>query len=184
VEGEQIRLRDFRLADLDRYEAYLAPEQEWRRWDGPYRPAGDAAWIRKHMEGVRQRVERGDLDQPRSRQVIASKKSDLLLGTVSRYWISEETHWLAIGIGIYDPAWWGKGIGFEALTLWCDYLFDAMPEIVRIDMRTWSGNVRMVRLAQRLGFKEEARFRKARIVRGEYYDGLGFGVLRAEWEAR
>ena len=106
----------------------------------------------------------------------------LLIGALSRYWISKETHWPAVGIDIYDPAWWGKGIGFEALTLWCDHLFGAMPEIVRIDLRTWSGNERMIRLAQRLGFKEEARFRNARIVNGEYYDGLGFGVLRREWE--
>ena len=184
MDGEQIRLRDFMAKDLARYEAYLAPEQEWRRWDGPYRPAGDAEWIRKHMDMVRRQIEGDEFDRPRRRQVIASRDSDALLGTVSRYWISEETHWPAIGIGIYDPAWWGKGIGFEALTLWCDYLFASLPDIVRIDMRTWSGNERMIRLAHRLGFKEEARFRNARIVRDEHFDGLGFGILRDEWEAR
>ena len=42
----------------------------------------------------------------------------------------------------------------------------------------------MVRLAERLGFSREACFRRARIVDGEYYDGLGYGVLREEWEER
>ena len=46
-----------------------------------------------------------------------------------------------------------------------------------------SGNHGMMRLAEKLGFLQEARFRKARIVRGEYYDGLGYGVLREEWRA-
>jgi len=50
-------------------------------------------------------------------------------------------------------------------------------------MRTWSGNEGLQRQARKLGFMEEARFRKARIVKGEYYDGLGFGVLREEWDA-
>ncbi len=40
------------------------------------------------------------------------------------------------------------------------------------------------RLAEKLGFVEEARFRKARVVQGEEYDSLGFGVLREEWQAR
>ena len=39
-----------------------------------------------------------------------------------------------------------------------------------------------MRLAEKLGYQEEARFRKARIVNGEYYDGIGFGILREEWE--
>lgn len=34
------------------------------------------------------------------------------------------------------------------------------------------------------GRNEDSRFRKARIVDSAYYDGMGYGVLRAEWEAR
>ena len=42
----------------------------------------------------------------------------------------------------------------------------------------------MIGLAQKLGYREEARFRKARIVDGEFYDGLGYGILRDEWTHR
>ena len=42
----------------------------------------------------------------------------------------------------------------------------------------------MMRLAQKLGYREEARFRNARIVDGHYYDGMGYGILREEWAAR
>ena len=78
----------------------------------------------------------------------------------------------------------GKGYGYEALGLWGEYLFRAMPELARLDLRTWSGNIGMMRLATKLGFREEARFRKARIVDGVHYDGMGYGVLREEWDAR
>jgi RimJ/RimL family protein N-acetyltransferase len=107
-----------------------------------------------------------------------------MIGQVSWYWISEETNWPALGIVIYDPQHWRKGIGYEALGLWSDYLLEVQPLFVRLDLRTWSGNAGMMRLAQKLGYREEARFRKARIVDGEYYDGLGYGILREEWTAR
>ena len=120
--------------------------------------------------------------QPRRRLVIAQKENDQFVGLVSRYWQSKETNWLSIGIGIYDDSLWGQGIGYEALGLWCDYLFQAMPILTRLDLRTWSGNYGMMQLAQKVGFQEEARFRMARIVKGEYFDGMGYGVLREEWE--
>ncbi len=41
----------------------------------------------------------------------------------------------------------------------------------------------MGRLAEKLGFREEARFREAVVVGGRRFDGMGYGVLRAEWEA-
>jgi len=53
---------------------------------------------------------------------------------------------------------------------------------VRLDLRTWSGNRGMMRLAEKLGYAQEARFRRARLVTGAYYDGMGYGVLREEWQ--
>ena len=65
--------------------------------------------------------------------------------------------------------------------MWIDYLFEECKAIVRLDLRTWSGNQRMISLAKKLGFKEEARFRKARIINGSYFDSIGMGILREEW---
>lgn len=73
-------------------------------------------------------------------------------------------------------------MGYEAFGLWTEYLFQKMPELVRLDLRTWSGNLGMMRLAEKLGYQREAVFRKARIVKGKYYDGIGYGILREEWE--
>lgn len=115
---------------------------------------------------------------------ICSKSDNELIGSVNCYWIGRETHWLAIGIDIYDPQNWRQGYGFEALGLWIDYLFESYSEIVRLDIRTWSGNKGMMRLAEKLGFTLEARFRKARIVKGAYFDSLGYGILREEWGKR
>jgi len=42
----------------------------------------------------------------------------------------------------------------------------------------------MMKVGEKLGFTKEAVFRMARIVEGEYYDGLGYGILRTEWKER
>lgn len=89
---------------------------------------------------------------------------------------------MAAGITIFHPEFWGQGIGKEALALWIDFLFRYRPEIARLDLQTWSGNERMMNLAEKLGFKLEGRFRKARIVDGEYYDSIQYGILREDWK--
>lgn len=184
IEGQQVVLRDWQLADLGPYGFWMQPGQRWQELDGPYYGSLSASAIQALLERQRAAILAGEWPDPRARVVVADRERDALVGTVSWYWIGQETSWLAAGIALYDPAQWGKGRGYEALGLWCEYLWERMPQIVRLDLRTWSGNHRMMALAHKLGFVEEARFRKARIVDGVYYDGMGYGILREEWRAR
>lgn len=184
IEGPKIRLRDLERTDLETYRKWQQPGHKWQRLDGPYYPKPTAEQIDEMILKLTSRVESASWPDVRQRLMVADKTSNALLGLVSRYWVSEETNWSAIGIVLFDPASWGKGIGYEALGLWNDYLFRAFPEWVRLDLRTWSGNLGMMGLAKKLGYREEARFRQARIVGGEYFDGLGYGILRDEWQAQ
>jgi len=184
AETHRVRLRPLKVSDLDLYRRWLRPDAEWRNLDGPYYPRPDEAELDRTLLSTRLWIESGCRPDPFKRFAIADSSTDLLFGAVARYWISQETRWPAIGIDIYDPKLWGRGLGFEALGLWTDLLFREEQDIVRLDMRTWSGNTRMMRLAEKLGYRLEARFRKARVVDGEYFDGLGYGILREEWLAR
>jgi RimJ/RimL family protein N-acetyltransferase len=118
---------------------------------------------------------------PRSKLVI--EVDGKLIGTVSWYWVDKQTNWLCNGIAIYDSRYWSCGYGTDAFTLWTDYIFETM-DVVRVGISTWSGNERMIRLAKKIGMIEEGRIRKARIVRGKYYDSVKMGILREEWEER
>lgn len=184
IEGKRVRLRDWRLEDVECYREAAQPGQAWQRLDGPYYPRAEGEELERELERMAARVERAEWAEPRVQLVVADASSDECIGRVSRYWQSEETAWLSAGVVIFDPESWGRGLGYEALGLWSEYLFDAMPELARLDLRTWSGNQGMMRLAEKLGHQLEARFRQARIVDGEYFDGLGYGVLREEWTAR
>lgn len=183
LDGERICVRDWLAHDVEPYAAWQAPHHAWRRTDGPYYPPPSPEQIERTCARI-QRAVGGEVPDVRVRLVIADRQTDRLIGTVSRYWQSEETRWLSVGLGIYDEGLWGRGLGYEALGLWCDYLLSAPLGLARLDLRTWSGNIGMMRLAEKLGFQREATFRKARVVDGQFYDGLGYGMLREEWAAR
>lgn len=182
IEGKQIVIRDWILEDLSVYEYWQTKDLEWKKWNGPYYPLVSAEELQQELKKRRENILQKNFSNPRQFLVIADKNSNNFLGTVSWYWQSKETNWLSNGIVIHDTKHRSKGIGFEALGLWNQYLFDNMPDIVRLDLRTWSGNLKMMRLAEKLGYTLEARFRKARIVEGEYFDSIGYGILREEWE--
>lgn len=183
IEGKHIRLRDWILDDLETYKFWQLGEHEWKNWDGPYFKSTDIETL-EHIKSLNEKIALGSFPNPRPKLVIADVESDGLIGTVNSYWISKETNWMACGVVVFDQKLWNKGIGKESLTLWINYLFEMRPEIVRLDFQTWSGNKRMMALALKLGFKLEGQFRKARIVKNEYFDSIQFGVLREEWVSK
>jgi RimJ/RimL family protein N-acetyltransferase len=178
--GKRLTLRDIETKDRPSLIHWLQPDHEWHKTNGPYYPKAQA----EEIPGIVDNWLTADLPDLRQRMLIVNNETDQLIGMVNRYWISKETHWPALGIMLFDSAVWGKGLGYEALGLWCEYLLETNPLFVRLDLRTWSGNIGMIKLAEKLGFMREATFRKARIVEGAYYDGLGYGILRDEWETR
>ena len=97
-------------------------------------------------------------------------------------WIGEikdgQTVHRAIGIDICDPDVWGSGIGTSALRAFINYYFEhAVDELYT---QTWSGNVRMLRCAEKLGFVECNRNVGTRKVGGQKFDGLTFRLKREE----
>ena len=147
---------------------------EWKKWDGPYFNdyqcydyptfiAECSFWKSKDSYGV--------------------YEGDVLIGDVSRYWENKDTRWLEIGIVIYDENYWGGGYGTEALRQFITKTFLDYPEIERVGLTTWSGNIRMMKVAEKLGMLQEACIRKVRYWQGVYYDSVKYGVLREEWQA-
>lgn len=178
----RITLRELQFVDLEAVLYWLHPSQKWHELDGPYYPPTPEEELPNLISTWAKEI--ASPKKPLARRLaITLAETNAIIGLVTRYWISEETNWTAIGVSIWNPEHWGKAYGYEALGLWAEYLFAHEPRFVRLDARTWSGNLGMMRLAEKLGFKQEAVFRKARIVNGVYYDGLGYGILREEWQA-
>lgn len=182
LKGEKVILRDWETSDIEIFQYWNTGKHKWMEFDGPYYPKMNTAELQERSKKILEGIERGGWPSPRRRLVIADGITNKFIGTVSWYWQSEETNWMSIGIAIYDEKDWDKKFGTDAFKLWIDYLFKSNLNLARLDIRTWSGNKGMMKLAEKLGFTLEAKFRKARIVNGEFYDSIGMGILREEWE--
>jgi len=175
------KLRDFTVNDLEAYERLSHPDQEYHKFNGPYFPRSSVEELREQTEKWRETFKSQVPEMLQRWQLIVDAESDELIGIVTWYWRSEITNWMEIGIVIMNEQYWGKGIGYVALKEWISHLFDDY-NIVRLGLTTWSGNDRMMALSEKLGMTKEATFRKARIVNGEYYDSISYGILKEEWE--
>ena len=182
LEASRTVVRDWKPADIEPLRTWMRPDARWHETNGPYFPRPTMQELQQNVERRRRESQSDPADRPdpRTSLAIATAHTDELLGQVSWYWESEATDWRRMGIVIYDPANWCDGHGTEAMRLWTTYLFNS-TETARLDLATYSGNPGMMGVARKLGFREEGRFRKARVVNGRFYDSLVYGILREEW---
>ncbi|WP_368031588.1 GNAT family N-acetyltransferase [Bacillus licheniformis] len=176
INGEKVKLRTITMDDLPGLwrMIYGTKNPEWKKWDAPYfplQPDPFQYFVDSLVPALKEKPPR----------YLAIEIGGELKGTVSYYWESRPTRWLECGIGIYDPRFWNGGYGTEAVELWIGFLFENV-DVPRIGMTTWSGNRRMMRCAEKAGFKMEGRIRKVRYYDGVYYDSIRYGILREEWE--
>ncbi|MDW0112583.1 GNAT family protein [Sporosarcina saromensis] len=169
-----VTIRPVKEEDLYRMWELTFKEEnpEWKKWDAPYYPHNTMAY-EKYVERKDKIVDQDDH--------WAIEANGELIGMLSYYWEHKPSLWLEMGILIYEPKYWSGGYGTKALTMWINHLFNEMP-LVRVGLTTWSGNKRMIRVAEKLGMTMEARIRKVRYWEGVYYDSIRMGILREEWE--
>ena len=175
-------IRELEMKDLNHYLYWNHPSREFHKFNGPYYGRKNEVELRKYIGEIKELLIKGESNVLKNKKIIANKDTDEIIGQLNWYWKSEETLWMEVGIVIFNENYWGKGIGYKALMMWIDYIFNQKPQLVRLGLSTWSGNLRMMRLAEKLGFLKEAVYRKARIVNNEYYDSISYGILKEEWE--
>ncbi len=175
-------IRELEMKDLNDYLYWNHPSREFHKFNGPYYGRKNEEELTKYIEEMKELLLKGEINVLKNKKIIVNKDTDEIIGQVNWYWKSEETLWMEVGIVIFNEDYWGKGIGYKALRMWIDDIFNEKPELVRLGLSTWSGNLRMMSLAEKLGLTKEAVYRKARIVNNEYYDAISYGILKEEWE--
>jgi [ribosomal protein S5]-alanine N-acetyltransferase len=80
------------------------------------------------------------------------------------------------GIGLFDAAKLGQGLGTEVTELVLAYGFDHVG-LHRVDLLVLAGNTRAIACYRRCGFVEEGRLRETACVDGVWQDDLVMGVL-------
>lgn len=170
LRGASVTIDAWTPERVDRIRPWLRPDAEWKTWDAPDLPGPADSEADRFAAGLVDHPWQPDplTGRPQRLCVVAASAA---IGLVSWHWEDEPSGWRRIGIVLYDPTRWGRGLGTEAFRLWSDWLA-ALPDTGRLDLATWSGNVRMIRAAHRCGFADETRLGGTRIVRGERYDGV------------
>lgn len=173
-----VRLRDMVEADIEDYVRWFCTDigpDDWKRWDAPWESeetteaAQRVLWTQSCA-----RVQALSADAVRWRFEIEA--DGVHAGWVSAYddlgYLENPDGLPAIGIDIPDVCRRGHGLGAQALRLFMCYW--QQKGYQRLYTQTWLGNLPMLRLAQKLGFREYKRVREMRIVDGKRYDAITF----------
>ena len=184
IKFDNIILRDMIKSDIADYVRWVTVEREWENWDAPWEKEDTYEEIERkrwteYYESVKDRQD----DVLRWKFEIEYKGRHI--GWVSSYCIDENYEWVgktedcqtvyhAVGIDICEPDVWGNGIGTNALRAFMNYYFE--NGVNELYTQTWSGNARMLRCAEKLGFVECDRDVGALEIDGQKYDGLTFKI--------
>ena len=148
-------------------------DPQWKHWDGPYFGVDDGRGFEEFAEEWRSGLMTGH----RAVAMGDGKRA----GFVSRF---EEPPagggWWEVGIVLFQPAVWGRGVGRRALRLWTEETFAATDAQV-VTLTTWGGNGRMIHCANAVGYRECGRIPQARSWQGRRWDSVTMALLRADW---
>ncbi len=191
IRYKDIILRDMTESDIDDWIRWYNVETEWGDWDAPDEPlkpvdpekfrAEQMTRLAAPMEGFRSFFEIATADNHH-------------IGKVTSYAIGPDFKWMswqdakasgnfrfALGIGICDSRFWGRGYGTQALAAFARYMLEQGRG--PLYLQTWSGNVRMLRSAAKLGFVECFRREGDRFIRGGIYDSVTLRLDESRFDA-
>ena len=176
--NNKVLLEELNADDLNIYYywKYLDPLQKAKEWNGPYIEEEKFTFSE-----FKNKYKENKYLYKNTLSTLAIKHEKNFLGVVTSYWKDKKSKWLECGIVIYKKDNWEKGLGSQVFKEWINYLFKE-TDANRIGISTWSGNIRMMKVASKAGMIEESRIRKGRVVEGNFYDAIQMGILREEWQ--
>jgi RimJ/RimL family protein N-acetyltransferase len=185
ISDEKVILRDFIESDIEKRIYWETIETEWQLWDAPWEYENltkeeEEKNLTRYITKMRSWINKFDTmpDEEKRLGFQICTIDNVYIGWCNSYTIddnfcySESGTRCAIGIDIPETSQRGNGYAFHALCLFVDYLLKGGESEIYI--QTWSGNERMISLADKLGFEECHRKNGIRSIRGRTYDGLSF----------
>jgi RimJ/RimL family protein N-acetyltransferase len=185
LKNDLVILRDFAQTDIEKRVFWETVENEWQLWDAPWEYEGkekdelirdlEEYETKMHLWVAEQKEEN---DLRTGFQISINDDTRTYIGWCNSYKINDNFEitqakgHCAIGINIPTMMARGKGLATSAMTLFIDYLMK--NEVNEIYTQTWSGNKRMIGLANKLGFEECMRKTNIYKVKGKLYDELTF----------
>ncbi len=169
IDGEKIYLREITINDLtDNYSGWFN-DSEVCAYNEHHRFPRNEMQLRQYYESV---------IKSKNNLVLAiiNKETDKHIGNVSLSNIDYVNSSAEFAIIIGNKEFWGKGVGYEATELIIEHGFKTL-NLHRIFCGTSEDNMVMQKLADKLGFQSEGRFKEALYKDGKYRDFINYGLL-------
>ena len=169
-----ITLRDMRESDIEDYVRWFTRDTGWMDSDAPWEGKSESTaeeerkgWT-EYYESVK------NLPEDTVRWKYDIDLDGKHIGWVCWYddldYVENPEGIRAVGIDLPEESIYNRGAGTEALRQFIDYLKEHGSASGYT--QTWSGNTRMLRVAEKLGFTEVYRKKGFREVNGQKYDAV------------
>jgi ribosomal-protein-alanine N-acetyltransferase len=139
----------------------------------------DWAGFRDAQQPARRFAEDGYLGTDDSRLMVHVEPDDVAGFVIYRahQYSSQGRHW-EIGIALL-PDWRGRGIGWRAQAMLCDYLFRHTPAH-RVEAGTHPENIAEQKSLAKAGFQLDGVLRGCEFRDGQWHDGMLYSRLRTD----
>ena len=134
------------------------------------------------LHDVLRHLGKGETQLDRLNLLICDKDTQAPIGLVSLHQIDRRVRQAELGKMIGEAAFRSKGLAQETTQLIVMYGFNKL-DLNRIYLRTLSGNLKNIKLNERLGFRFEGVLRQACSSNGQVADVVLMAMLREEFLA-
>ena len=162
-------------SDISDYVRWFTSETEWMDYDAPWESKGSSydeelqGWT-EYYQSIK------DLAKDELRWKFEIEYDGKHVGWVSAYfdldYLENKENIPAIGIDIPEKSVYNHGVGTEALKQFIAYY--KKHGYKHLFIQTWSGNKRMIRVIEKLGFSLYYTKKDFRVVNRQKYDALTF----------
>ena len=162
-------------SDISDYVRWFTSETEWMDYDAPWESKGSSydeelqGWT-EYYQSIK------DLAKDELRWKFEIEYDGKHVGWVCAYfdldYLDNKENIPAIGIDIPEKSVYNHGVGTEALKQFIEYY--KKHGYKHLFIQTWSGNKRMIRVIEKLGFSLYYTKKDFRVVNGQKYDALTF----------
>jgi RimJ/RimL family protein N-acetyltransferase len=120
-------------------------------------------------------------EQPRTKYqlAIALPGSNKLIGNIGIRKRDVRAYSAEMGYEL-DPREWGNGYATEAATAMLKFAFEQL-RLHRVSANAIANNHNSLRVLEKLGMRQEGRWRENEFFKGHYWDTVVYAILEDEW---
>ncbi len=174
--GEKIYLRGLELSDVSEIMKYWNNRElkQFLNAIAPHSIQEEEEWIKKTWD------ERKNGKSFLFGMVLL--ESDLYIGNVEVRILDTISRRGNLGIAIFNPEYWSKGHGTEAIGLILQYSFTTL-NLHSVELEVFSNNPRAQQCYEKSGFKKTGVRREALFSNGSYIDIYLLDITKKEWRS-